>query len=435
MKSFDINKLLERLAEQCVSFVHGRFGINVTFEASYRIVVIGIAAVITLVFCLLSETVRDSSNLADGNIIRPSDSQGQIVLNINASADEEEESHSFDVVVNPRKLTKEEAADNFTKAYGYIFENMAGENSSLENVSSDLNLMTELPEYKVLVEWYSDNYETVNFDGRVDVGNVAENGENVQLTAIMKCGEYEAEYTFDIKVVKPEFTGSKGLWSSVDSAVNKVLSDNEYSDKVELPSDVDGHRIRYSQDEKSSTPLIAAGGVAAALAVIAAREDQKRKTLKARKKQLQYDYSEVVSKLTLLIGAGMSVQRAWEKIAFDYRKKRQKDIRFAYEEMLTTVRCIQAGVSEKTAYREFGRRCDTKEYRKLGTLLEQNVRKGTKGLSELLEQESAEAFEQRKNLARQMGEEAGTKLLLPMILMLMIVMVIVMVPAVMSFQM
>ena len=39
----------------------------------------------------------------------------------------------------------------------------------------------------------------------------------------------------------------------------------------------------------------------------------------------------------------------------------------------------------------------------------------------------------RRQLARKLGEEAGTKLLLPMILMLMVVLVILMVPAVMAF--
>jgi hypothetical protein len=95
---------------------------------------------------------------------------------------------------------------------------------------------------------------------------------------------------------------------------------------------------------------------------------------------------------------------------------------------------MASGVPEGLAYVEYGRRCGLREYRKLGTLLEQNMRKGAKGLARLLEQESAESFEQRKNYARQLGEEAGTKLLLPMIMMLLIVMVIIMLPAILSFQ-
>lgn len=39
------------------------------------------------------------------------------------------------------------------------------------------------------------------------------------------------------------------------------------------------------------------------------------------------------------------------------------------------------------------------------------------------------AFEQRKNLAKKLGEEAGTKLLLPLFLMLGVVMIMIVVPA------
>jgi len=48
--------------------------------------------------------------------------------------------------------------------------------------------------------------------------------------------------------------------------------------------------------------------------------------------------------------------------------------------------------------------------------------------------ESIQAFEDRKARARRLGEEAGTKLLLPMFLMLAVVLVIVIVPAFLSMQ-
>ena len=52
----------------------------------------------------------------------------------------------------------------------------------------------------------------------------------------------------------------------------------------------------------------------------------------------------------------------------------------------------------------------------------------------ILEVEAVESFEERKELAKRIGEEAGTKLLFPMILMLLIVLVIVIVPAFLSFK-
>jgi hypothetical protein len=62
------------------------------------------------------------------------------------------------------------------------------------------------------------------------------------------------------------------------------------------------------------------------------------------------------------------------------------------------------------------------------------VRKGTRGLVQLLEEEVSDAFEERKNLAKKSGEEAGTKMLFPMMMMFGIIIVIIMVPAFLSLQ-
>jgi hypothetical protein len=51
----------------------------------------------------------------------------------------------------------------------------------------------------------------------------------------------------------------------------------------------------------------------------------------------------------------------------------------------------------------------------------------------LLEQEERNAMNERINLAKKRGEEAGTKLLGPMILLLLIVMLMIMIPAFLSF--
>ena len=53
---------------------------------------------------------------------------------------------------------------------------------------------------------------------------------------------------------------------------------------------------------------------------------------------------------------------------------------------------------------------------------------------QLLEQEVSDAFEERKNLAKKSGEEAGTKMLFPMMMMFGIIIVIIMIPAFLSLQ-
>ena len=65
-----------------------------------------------------------------------------------------------------------------------------------------------------------------------------------------------------------------------------------------------------------------------------------------------------------------------------------------------------------------------------------NGEEGLEGTSltlEALQEEAGHSFEERKRNAREEGERAGTRLLLPMMMMLAVVMVLILVPACFSF--
>lgn len=75
----------------------------------------------------------------------------------------------------------------------------------------------------------------------------------------------------------------------------------------------------------------------------------------------------------------------------------------------------------------------TAGYTRLAALLAQNLSKGSANLTSMLQAEAADAFEERKHTARKLGEKAGTKMLVPMMMLLGIVMVIITVPALTSY--
>ncbi len=80
-----------------------------------------------------------------------------------------------------------------------------------------------------------------------------------------------------------------------------------------------------------------------------------------------------------------------------------------------------------------GKRLKEPIYQKLSLTLIQVISKGTKEGRNLMRQMEQEAFRQRIDQAKREGEEAGTKLLFPMILLLGAVMLLVMFPAMMRF--
>ena len=200
---------------------------------------------------------------------------------------------------------------------------------------------------------------------------------------------------------------------------------------------MEGHTIHWEQRRDQRPEKILILGVILACFVPVVSMSRKQEEQKKRKMLLELEYPDLVSKLALLLRAGMTLQGAFRKIAGAYGQKRTQNKTAempAYEEMLVACRQMESGVGEQRAYEHFGERCGVASYRKLAGILTQNLQKGTRGITVLLEQEAQNAFEERKHAAKRYGEEAGTKLLFPMMLMLGIVMVILLVPAVLAFQ-
>ncbi|MDX9871728.1 MAG: type II secretion system F family protein [Clostridia bacterium] len=153
------------------------------------------------------------------------------------------------------------------------------------------------------------------------------------------------------------------------------------------------------------------------------------KKVKARRAQLAAEFPDFLHKVTLLLGAGMTIPRAWEKIVQESKGDTPLQ-RELHKSMLE----IEAGSSILQAYEGFARRCRLPEINKFVTLISQNMKKGNAELVFILRMQAAECWDARKLSARRLGEEAATKLLFPLLLMLVAVLLIVMAPAALALQ-
>ena len=225
-----------------------------------------------------------------------------------------------------------------------------------------------------------------------------------------------------------------GLRTEIESSEKRSV----YERKKELPREAEGETLHWYKPMDTRGFLVLLLSAAGAALYVEYDRNKKKEEEKERRLQLELDYPELLSKLRLYMESGLTCRSAFMKIAGDYQKKQSVNktySRIVYEEMVKTGYEMQSGVSEQQAYARFGERCRVPCYKKLTGLLIQNARKGTKGLSNLLETEMWQAFENRKSLAKRQAEETGTKLLFPMIGMLAVIMVIVIAPALMSMQM
>jgi len=151
--------------------------------------------------------------------------------------------------------------------------------------------------------------------------------------------------------------------------------------------------------------------------------------LNERRLKIQIQFPDFLNKLTLLINAGMTMSGAMEKII--YQNTKDGDL---YDELRTTVSEIKSGKSEIKAYEDFAKRCRTTEITKFVSVILQNLKKGNAEVVSILRLQSGECWEMRKNTAKKLGEEASTKLLLPMMIIFLAILIIVITPAMLSMQ-
>lgn len=347
---------------------------------------------------------------------------------------EEIKDYPFTVEIAEKKLTKKQRKQCLDQAKKELDQVIIGENISLDQVTKPLFLPEYLQDGAVEVSYSFSDYEVFRPDGSLE----QEPKEPVlaEITAELSCQEESCLYQFYVRAV-PREKSAQELFEEKLKALIEKENQRESATFVELPEELDGKTLTWKEDKKKTGVVIVFMATALGVGMILReKENQKRKEAE-RKKQMLFDYAGIVGKLSLLLGAGMNISHAWEKIALSYRRQRESGeigCRFAYEEMLGTFYEMQDGIGELQAYENFGKRCQLGAYRKLSSMLVQNVRKGAKGMQKLLEEEEWEAYEQRKTWAKRAGEEAGTKLLLPMGIMLVIVLAILMIPAGMSLN-
>ncbi len=143
--------------------------------------------------------------------------------------------------------------------------------------------------------------------------------------------------------------------------------------------------------------------------------------IKKRSEEMLADFSNVVSKLALLTNAGLIMKDAWEDVAYNGDTVLYKEMQIACEEM-------KNGISETDAIYRFGNRCIIPEIKKFASTIVQGIEKGNSELTVLLQQQSGEAWNIKRQLVKRQGEKASGKLLIPMFLMFAGILIMVIIP-------
>jgi len=145
-----------------------------------------------------------------------------------------------------------------------------------------------------------------------------------------------------------------------------------------------------------------------------------------KKDAIVNEFPQMVSKLTMLMNAGMLVRRAWDEVANSNTEEP------LYEEMRITSKDIMEGIPIEKAMDDFASRCAVKQIRKFSSIYVQAVVRSSSEAVDSMKIMADEAWQEKKQIAKQKGEKANSKLLIPNMLMLVGIIIVVVVPAVIS---
>lgn len=149
-------------------------------------------------------------------------------------------------------------------------------------------------------------------------------------------------------------------------------------------------------------------------------ESTQRK-IDVRSNEMIGEFAEAVSKMSILVNAGMVLREAWAEVAYGTDGTLYDEMRIAYEGM-------RNGESDEEAIIKFGSRCVVPQMKKFSSTVVQAIQKGSGDMTDLLIQQSCEVWNTRKQIVMREGERASGKLMIPMFLMFAGVLIMIVVP-------
>ncbi|MCF0228719.1 MAG: hypothetical protein HUJ76_03355 [Parasporobacterium sp.] len=387
-------------------------------KVSLVLAVSGAAAITGFAACAAAGGIRYITQLK-----RLPYGQGTAEYKVNAEYRSSEE--VLDISIDELRYSPSEILEKFENSKDEVNRIMLGENESPDAVTEPLNLITEYDGFSI--SWEIEDISALDYSGNINAQ--PEEGESlpVNLFAVFSLDSVSQIYSMPVNIVGKELSSRDKLLKNIKESIE--AENDPYDMNVKLPDEIGGYRIRFRETQENTGGVFLLMGIIGAAVILIFYDRRLEEKMKKRREQLAADYPEIVSKLSLLYDAGLSIKGSFERIVQD---RGADDSRFAYREIRLALEKIGSGVSEAEAYSEMGKRCGIYSYIRLGNILEHNLSKGTRGMKQLLAEEAASAFEERKRIARKKGEEASTKMLFPMMLELLVVIAIIAVPALIS---
>lgn len=203
--------------------------------------------------------------------------------------------------------------------------------------------------------------------------------------------------------------------------------------RIMLPEKLsDGTPIYWKKQEETGLPWLLMVFPVLIYAIYKKRFNGPDVEEEKARETIMKELPEFLNRLTLLLGTGMILGSAFEKIVEDHHISQKDQDNYFYTQMnRISENFRKANVPIHKGIEEFAKRSRIKEFIRVAGIISDNADKGT-ALIEKLDAESGAMWFARKQNMEEKGRLAESRLIAPLMLMLIILVVITVAPALME---
>ena len=388
-----------------------------------------IVLTVLLLVCFIIIIFESGGGTYVKEIERPAFGEADTVTNLVASI--EGETYEVSANVKSKELTGEEKDEMFQRAREELERKLLGKNKSASRIVWPLDINATSSVSGVESFFQITDYSLIKYDGTLVYGEGFENDTHTIVKLILKIGDDERIYDIDLYLYRPA-ENEVSNESLIESEI-AVANEDRSSASLVLPENVNGKDVSFSIKKSSILGGVVFLGIAAMMICLYLPYKKKKDGSKKRAEELEYGYFELTSKLSVLVGAGLSVKNAFEKIYDDHKRENTKENEALYEEVHMMMVSIEGGLLENEALMKFAERTELAVYQRLVSQIISNRKNGASKLKDFLSGEAEDAFEKRLMLAKRRGEKISSKLLVPMIILFTLILLLLIIPAFLSW--
>ncbi len=213
------------------------------------------------------------------------------------------------------------------------------------------------------------------------------------------------------------------------------LNDDRSARRVSLPGRLrTGETIKWSAHRRTNTAVIAFAMMMLTVFIYMRRLDPLEKARRAQMDSVRRQLPEFVNRLVLLLGAGLVLSSAFERIVEESRDSESLRGDYFYERLNGIYgRIKETNGSLEKEFRAFARSSEnsgegSRELMRISNIISDNISKGVE-LTEKLQSESEALWLSRKRNSEERGRLAETKLTMPLTVFLLVLVVVTVSPA------